>query len=150
MGIGIRHADHVAPSVRKKLTLTSPTSDRSVGIVRLRTQATELSVKPQITYDPNSVLATHVTLTSYITDPALYIYISMNILYAFLVSMSATCPAAESHPVLETSDGGTALVLRGTVRNCFCVERQVMVARLGCETQPTALGCPDKWQCLCC
>jgi hypothetical protein len=76
--------------------------------------------------------------------------LEMNILYAFLVSVSATCPAAESHPVLETSDGGTALVLRGTVRNCFCIECQVMVARLGCEAQSTALGYPDNWQCLCC
>jgi hypothetical protein len=36
--IGIRHADHVAPPIRKKLALTSLTSGgRSVGIVRLRT-----------------------------------------------------------------------------------------------------------------
>jgi hypothetical protein len=40
--VGIRHADHVAPSIRKKLELTSPTSGgRSVGIVRWRTEATE-------------------------------------------------------------------------------------------------------------
>jgi hypothetical protein len=40
--VGIRHADHVAPSIRKKLTITSPTSDsRSVGIVRSRTQTME-------------------------------------------------------------------------------------------------------------
>jgi hypothetical protein len=40
--VGIRHADHVAPSIRKKLSLTSPTSDgRSVGIVRSQTQTTE-------------------------------------------------------------------------------------------------------------
>jgi hypothetical protein len=32
--VGIRHADHVAPSIRKKLALTSLTSGgRSVGIV---------------------------------------------------------------------------------------------------------------------
>jgi hypothetical protein len=38
--VGIRHADHVAPSIRKKLALTSLTSGgRSVGIVRLRTEA---------------------------------------------------------------------------------------------------------------
>jgi hypothetical protein len=37
--VGIRHADHVAPSIRKKLALTSPTSGgRSVGIVRSQTQ----------------------------------------------------------------------------------------------------------------
>jgi hypothetical protein len=41
--VGIRHADHVTPSIRKKLSLTSPRSDgRSVGIVHPRTQATEL------------------------------------------------------------------------------------------------------------
>jgi hypothetical protein len=42
MAVGIRHADHVTPAIRKKLPLTSPTSgDRSVGIVRSRIQATE-------------------------------------------------------------------------------------------------------------
>jgi hypothetical protein len=41
--VGIRHADHEAPSIRKKLALTSLTScDRSVGIVRLRTEAMDL------------------------------------------------------------------------------------------------------------
>jgi hypothetical protein len=40
--IGIRHANHVAPSIRKKLALTSLTSGgRSVGVVRLRTEAVE-------------------------------------------------------------------------------------------------------------
>jgi hypothetical protein len=40
--VGIRHADHVAPSMRKMLALTSLTSGgRSVGIVRLRPEATE-------------------------------------------------------------------------------------------------------------
>jgi hypothetical protein len=35
-------ADYATPSIRKKLTLTSPASGRgSVGIVRSRTQATE-------------------------------------------------------------------------------------------------------------
>jgi hypothetical protein len=43
--LGIRHADHVAPSIRKKLALTSPTSSSSsVGIVRSRIQATEFSL----------------------------------------------------------------------------------------------------------
>jgi hypothetical protein len=42
--IGIRQADLVAPSIRKKLAITSSTSGgRSVGIVRSRTQATEFS-----------------------------------------------------------------------------------------------------------
>jgi hypothetical protein len=41
--VGIRHADHVAPSIRK-LAITSPTSGgRSVGIVRSRTQTMEFS-----------------------------------------------------------------------------------------------------------
>jgi hypothetical protein len=41
--VGIRHADHVAPSIRKMLAITSPTSGgRSVGIVRSRTQTMEL------------------------------------------------------------------------------------------------------------
>jgi hypothetical protein len=40
--VGISHADYVAPYIRKKLALTSPTSDgRSVRIVRSRTEATE-------------------------------------------------------------------------------------------------------------
>jgi hypothetical protein len=42
--VEIRHAEHVAPSFSKKLTLTSPTSgSRSVGTVLSRTQATEFS-----------------------------------------------------------------------------------------------------------
>jgi hypothetical protein len=40
--VGIRHAEHVAFSVSKKLAITSPTNGgRSVGIVRSRTQAME-------------------------------------------------------------------------------------------------------------
>jgi hypothetical protein len=40
--VGIRHADHVVSSIRKKFALASPTSGgRSVGIVRSRTQVTE-------------------------------------------------------------------------------------------------------------
>jgi hypothetical protein len=36
--VGIRHADHVAPSIRKKLAITSPTNGGcSVGLVRSRT-----------------------------------------------------------------------------------------------------------------
>jgi hypothetical protein len=42
--IGIRHADHVAPSIRKKLAITSPTSGgRPIGTVRSRTQTMEFS-----------------------------------------------------------------------------------------------------------
>jgi hypothetical protein len=37
--VGIRHADHVAPSISKTLAITSPTSGgRSVGIVRSPTK----------------------------------------------------------------------------------------------------------------
>jgi hypothetical protein len=44
--VEIRDTDHVAPSISKKLAITSPTSDgRSVGIVRSRTQALEFSFK---------------------------------------------------------------------------------------------------------
>jgi hypothetical protein len=40
--VGIRCAEHATPPIRKKLALTSPTcGGRSVGIVRLRTKATE-------------------------------------------------------------------------------------------------------------
>jgi hypothetical protein len=43
--VGIRHADHVAPSIRKKLAITSPISGgHSVGIVRSRTQTMEFSL----------------------------------------------------------------------------------------------------------
>jgi hypothetical protein len=42
--VGIRHADHVAPSIRKKLAITSPTSGgRLVGIVRSWTQTMEFN-----------------------------------------------------------------------------------------------------------
>jgi hypothetical protein len=41
--VGVRRADHATPSIRKSLSI-SPTSDgRLVGIVRLRTNATEFS-----------------------------------------------------------------------------------------------------------
>jgi hypothetical protein len=43
--VGIRCADHATPSTGKRLALTSQTSGgRSVGIVRLRTTATEFSL----------------------------------------------------------------------------------------------------------
>jgi hypothetical protein len=42
--VGIRHADHVAISILKKLAITLPTSgSRSVGIVRSRTRTMEFS-----------------------------------------------------------------------------------------------------------
>jgi hypothetical protein len=43
--VGIRHAYHVAPSIRKKLTIASLTrGGRSVGIIRSRTQTMECSI----------------------------------------------------------------------------------------------------------
>jgi hypothetical protein len=43
--VGIRHADHVASSIRKKLAFNSPTSGGcSVGTVRSRTQTLEFSL----------------------------------------------------------------------------------------------------------
>jgi hypothetical protein len=43
--MGIYCADHAIPFYPQKLALTSPTSDdRSVGIVRLRSKATEFSL----------------------------------------------------------------------------------------------------------
>ena len=48
--MGIRCADHMTPLYPQKLALTSPTSGgRSVGIVRLRTKATELLLSIVIT-----------------------------------------------------------------------------------------------------
>jgi hypothetical protein len=44
VAIGIRHADHMAPSIYAKLALSSPTSGGcSIGIVRSETQAMEFS-----------------------------------------------------------------------------------------------------------
>jgi len=43
--VGTRCADHVTPLYPQKLALTSPTGGgRSVGIVRVRTKATECTV----------------------------------------------------------------------------------------------------------
>jgi hypothetical protein len=43
--VGILHADHVAPSILKKLAITSPTSGgRSVDVVRSRTQTMEFHI----------------------------------------------------------------------------------------------------------
>jgi hypothetical protein len=49
--VGTRCADHVTPIYPQKLALTSPTGGgRSVGIVRLRTKATEFSLVFSIKY----------------------------------------------------------------------------------------------------
>ena len=58
-GRGIRCADHVTPLYPQKFALTSPTGGgRSVGIVRLRTKATELI---------NSCVLTFIVLYSVVT-----------------------------------------------------------------------------------
>jgi len=47
--VGTRCADHVTPLYPQKLALTSPTGGgRSVGIVRVRTEATELPLYNKI------------------------------------------------------------------------------------------------------
>jgi hypothetical protein len=53
--VGIRHADHVSPSIRNKLTLTSLSSGgRSVGIVRLRTEAIGFVYVPLVKFSFNN------------------------------------------------------------------------------------------------
>jgi hypothetical protein len=53
----IRHADHVAPSIRKKLALTSLTSGgRSVGIVHLWTEAMEFFLCATHTDDIQNII----------------------------------------------------------------------------------------------
>jgi len=48
--VGTRCADHVTPLYPQKLALTSPTGGgRSVGIVRVRTKATEFSFSAAFT-----------------------------------------------------------------------------------------------------
>jgi hypothetical protein len=64
--VGIRHADRVAPLFPQKLALTSPTSGgRSVGIVRSRTQATELVIET-LKYPELSVFYGHVPHVAYL------------------------------------------------------------------------------------
>jgi len=49
--VGTRCADHVTPFYPQKLALTSPTGGgRSVGIVRVRTKATEFSLVSDVSY----------------------------------------------------------------------------------------------------
>jgi hypothetical protein len=43
--VGIRHADHVAPSIRTLVLTSLKIGGRSVGIVRSRTQATEFNLE---------------------------------------------------------------------------------------------------------
>jgi hypothetical protein len=68
--VGIRHADHVAPFIRKKLALTTPTSSsRSVGIVRSRTEATEFSL---VLVFP-SIFLHHLSYPSMLSSASVYI-----------------------------------------------------------------------------
>ena len=57
--VGTRCADHVTPFYPQKLALTSSTGGgRSVGIVRVRTKATEFSFRcPEIKYVQNIVIS---------------------------------------------------------------------------------------------
>jgi hypothetical protein len=69
--VGIRHAYHVAPSSRKKLAITSPTSGgRSVGIVRSRNQTTEFSLL---------VLVIRTVKQNFIPEAEVYIVFMFNI-----------------------------------------------------------------------
>jgi len=54
--VGTRCADHMTPPYPQKLALTSPTGGgRSVGIVRVRTKATEFSFRRCIRYVHNTI-----------------------------------------------------------------------------------------------
>jgi len=57
--VGTRYADHVTPIYPQKLALTSPTGGgRSVGIVRVRTKATEfvlLFVRYEVEHIQNTI-----------------------------------------------------------------------------------------------
>jgi hypothetical protein len=70
--VGIRHADHVAPSSRKKLALTSLTSGgRSVGIIRLRTDVTQFFLSISGTDGNGSSIIPYIVL-----EPAVTIQVS--------------------------------------------------------------------------
>jgi len=62
--VGNRCADHVSPLYPQKLALTSPTGGgRSVGIVRVRTKATEFSLDLYIAeQDILKIMQTHTPL----------------------------------------------------------------------------------------
>jgi hypothetical protein len=54
--VGIRCADHVTPSTRKSRHCFADSGGRSVGIVRLRTKATELVlVYPELQICPSFI-----------------------------------------------------------------------------------------------
>jgi len=54
--VGTRCADHVTPLYPQKFALTSPTGGgRSVGIVRVRTKATEFNMSGVICYQATQI-----------------------------------------------------------------------------------------------
>ena len=62
--MGTRCADHVTPLYPQKLALTSPTGGgRSVGIVRVRTKATEFSLVVLLTGINYYIIAIHNGMT---------------------------------------------------------------------------------------
>jgi len=64
--VGTRCADHVTPLYPQKLALTSPTGGgRSVGIVRVRTKATELMPIYSHCYTPTSCSLQDAILSEY-------------------------------------------------------------------------------------
>ena len=65
-----RCADHVTPLYPQKLALTSPTGGgRSVGIVRVRTKATEFSfIRDLVGNNNNSKLIVYFTLLRKVID----------------------------------------------------------------------------------
>jgi len=66
--VGTRCADHVTPLYPQKLALTSPTGgDRSVGIVRVLTKATEFLVYPDAQGEGSKICAIN-CLTMYKTS----------------------------------------------------------------------------------
>jgi hypothetical protein len=76
--VGIRHADHVAPSIRKKLALTSLTNgDRSVSIVRLRTEATGF-------FFFKYSLCTAVQSSFHVGDEVVFVFISFRGMSAYM------------------------------------------------------------------
>jgi len=69
--VGTRCADHVIPLYPQKLALTSPTGGgRSVGIVRVRTKATEFSFYLFFGGGVNKIFTFHINGVLKFTCPA--------------------------------------------------------------------------------
>jgi hypothetical protein len=71
MGVGIRCADHVTPSTRKSRNYFTDSGGHLVGIVRLRTKATEFSFF--LVYFPY-------TTTLHVTNTCSTVYLTLAIL----------------------------------------------------------------------